>query len=661
MLRGVELHNFMSFKDVSILGLDGYSTIAVSGENGHGKSALLESIYYALYGEGRTKVLSGLVQEGEDEMQVDLLLTDRGDKEIVLTRGISNGKGWAKYMVEGEIQAEGAAVEKLVRGHLLGVDASTFLLTTFFGLGANDTLMKVRASERLETMQSIASINIYSDSLHPTASKRSSDISRGLSEARGALEALEGSGKSLNDVQGEIASVTIQLAKKRAGVSRLQIKQKEISDSLDQMTAFNSEKKVLSSKLAAANNHRVIREEEIASYQADADDLKEEIKKASDSVSKWEKDIEALGDEEDLETKRKKYGDIVAECYSAISLRETALKDPHDANCPLCGHDLKDVGAAKAKWSSEIERYRKRGESADVRRTAADQALRELRKKKSGLEVWKTKRTGLLKATADRATPVEKAKAALQKTDSEISSLEQRIEVVSKKVKELAKAFPKAEDLQKRISEGLGDVGKLEGGLEALTSSLEEAEQHKRDVQAKKREIRRLLLDKEATELVASAFSRYGIPLNLIQGLCGSIEEEATVIYNSFDSGQIEVADTDDRGKPGVDFFLINRTGRRSYEQLSEGQKVMVFLAVRLALSKIISRAKGIKHDFLVLDEITSHLSPTRRDDLTTLITDVLGRSFSQVFMVSHTEVRDIFSAEIVVEMKDAISTATLL
>ena len=661
MLKQISARNFMSFRDVSIGDLDQYSTIAVSGENGHGKSAFLEIIYYALYGEGRTKVLSGLVQEGEDEMQVDLLLTDRDDKEIVLTRGISGGKGWAKYTVGGEIQAEGAGVERIVRGHLLGVDAGTFLLTTFFGLGANDTLMKVRASERLETMQAIAGINIYSDRLHPTSSKRSSDISRRLSEARGALEALQGSGKSLDDVQSTIASVTIQLAKKKAEVSRLQIKQKEISDSLDQMTAFNSEKKVLNTRLINSKNHKVEREEEITSHQADLNDLKEELKKASESAAKWDKEIAALGEEEDLELKRKKFGDIVAACYSAISLRETALKDPHDANCPLCGHDLEDVGAAKVKWSSEIERYRKRGESADVHRTSADQALRDLRKKKSQVEVLRARRTSLLKDIANKETPIDKAKSSLQKVDSEISSLEQRIGVVDKKLKELAKAFPKAEGLQKEISEGLGEVGKLEGNLETLNASLEEAEAHKKEVQAKRREIKKLLVDKEATELVVSAFSRYGIPLNLIQGLCGAIEEEATVIYNSFDPGQIEVADTDDRGKPGIDFFLVNRTGRRTYEQLSEGQKVMVYLSVRLALSKIISRAKGVKHDFLVLDEITSHLSPTRRDDLTTLITDVLGRSFAQVFMVSHTEVRDIFSAEIVVSMKDSVSEAILL
>jgi DNA repair exonuclease SbcCD ATPase subunit len=660
MLCGIELVNFMSFAHESITGLDKYSTIAVSGENGDGKSALLESIYYVLYGGGRTSTLAKLVREGREEMEVSLHLFDREDKDVTVKRGISKGKGWAQYYVGDDLKAQGAAVEKIVNEQLLGINASTFLLTNFFGLGANDTLMKVRPSERLETMQSIANINIYSDAFHPSASKRSSGISQKLNESRGALTSLVESRKSVTNVQESIKSIETLLIKKRLGVDKLQILQKEIADGLDRLTSFESERKVLSSKL-----YTVLSQQKV--YKKEIEDIQDELAGALDRsnsilgcINEANKEIEGFN-EKDLEEKKKEASDLVAKYGAAISLRETALKNPHDANCPLCGGELNDESCTKEKWTKEIQKLQPKFDKSNEVWGMADRSLKDLRKGEKRIALLKSEREALLHTQGRLNASMEKRKPLIQRISSDIASYKQRLDVLGKKIKELDRTFPKAGDLQKRIGEGISEIGRLEGNLEALQESLAEAEDHKREVQSKKRELRKLLLDKEATELAVTAFSRYGIPLNLIQGLCGKIEEEATVVYNSFDSGQIEVADTDDRGKPGIDFFLFNRTGRRSYDQLSEGQKVMVFLSVRLALSKIISKSKGIKHDFLVLDEITSHLSPNRRDDLTTLIIDVLGKSFSQIFMVSHSEIRDIFSVNFFVEKKDDVSSIALL
>ena len=661
MLRGIELVNFMSFAHESITELDQYSTIAVSGENGHGKSALLESIYYALYGEGRTKVLSDLVRDGKDEMEVALHLLDKKNGHVTIQRGISKGKGWAKYFIGEDLKAQGQTVEKVVREELLGTDAATFLLTTFFGLGANDSLMKVRPSERLETMQTIAHIDVYSNILHPAASSRSSSISGMVREAKGALVEMEKEGKSPAKVKGNLQKTQDLLALRRKELSDLQNKQAAISAKLDQMTAFNTEKATLKTALKELDERKAEAKEVLDRLRDEEKYGAQEIEKSSKAIAKAGTEIAALATEEVLEEKHRKASEVAAECRSAISLRETALKNPHDANCPLCGGDLGDLDSVLAKWKSEIEKYNKRWEAAEEKRSEADRDLRSLRIKVKELDRLKEEHKGLLRERRSANTPLEKATLDLQRASSALSRAEQRMSLVNKKIKELEKTFPEAEGLDKKISFALSEIGRLEANIEILEERIREADAQQRAILAKKRDIRAMLLDVDAATLVAKAFSRYGIPIGLLQGLCGAIEEEATVIYNAFDSGQIEVSDIEDRGKPGIDFFLVNRTGRRSYEQLSEGQKVMVFLSVRLALSKIISKAAGIKHDFLILDEITSHLSVKRRDDLMQLIIDVLGTAFSQVFVVSHSEIRDIFSANIVVEMKDGISTLDVL
>jgi DNA repair exonuclease SbcCD ATPase subunit len=661
MLRGIELINFMAFAHESVTDLDQYPTIAVIGENGHGKSAFLESIYYALYGEGRTKVLGDLVRDGKDEMEVALHLLDKKNVPVTIQRGISKGKGWAKYFVGEELKAQGQAVEKIVRGELLGTDAATFLLTRFFGLGANDTLMKVRPSDRLETMQTIANIDVYSSSLHPAVVNRRATVSGKVGESKGALYAMEKDAKSPAAIRSELAKAQASLVFRQKEVRELQNKQADISAKLDQLTAFNTEKASLRTALRELGKRSDDATSVLARLQEDAKDTLKAGELVGKSIAKAEAEIAAFGKEDTLEEKRRKFGDIVAECHSAISLRETALKDPHDANCPLCGNDLGDLDSVTEKWTAEIEKYRKKQSEADEARAKAEQSLRALRAKQKELDTLKEEQRGLLKEQKSSATPLEKAFLDCQRASSALMKAEQRMTLINKKAKELEQAFPEAEGLDKKISLELNEIGRLEANIEIYGKQVREAEAQHKAILAEKRVIRNMLLDQDAIALVEKAFSRYGIPIGLLQGLCGAIEEEATVIYNAFDSGQIEVSDIEDRGKPGIDFFLVNRTGRRSYEQLSEGQKVMVFLSVRLALSKIISTASGIKSDFLVLDEVTSHLSPKRRDDLMQLIIDVLGRSFAQVFVVSHAEIRDIFSANIFVEMNDAVSTLSIL
>ena len=68
-------------------------------------------------------------------------------------------------------------------------------------------------------------------------------------------------------------------------------------------------------------------------------------------------------------------------------------------------------------------------------------------------------------------------------------------------------------------------------------------------------------------------------------------------------------------GKPGVQFFLSDRKGQRTFNQLSEGEKVMFFVSVRVAIAQIIAE-DGVSIDYLILDEAMGNLSPKRRDDL---------------------------------------------
>ncbi|MFC1993010.1 AAA family ATPase [Chloroflexota bacterium] len=67
------MRNFMCYRgDVPPLFFDGLHTACISGDNGNGKSALIDAMTWALWGETRAKSDDDLIYQGQPEMEVEL-------------------------------------------------------------------------------------------------------------------------------------------------------------------------------------------------------------------------------------------------------------------------------------------------------------------------------------------------------------------------------------------------------------------------------------------------------------------------------------------------------------------------------------------------------------------------------------------------------------
>src|SRR5579884_261092 len=78
----LRLKNFMSYGDEEVvLDLSTLHTVCLSGENGHGKSALLDAITWALWGETRVgrQNHEQLIRISADEMAVTFTFSEGGE------------------------------------------------------------------------------------------------------------------------------------------------------------------------------------------------------------------------------------------------------------------------------------------------------------------------------------------------------------------------------------------------------------------------------------------------------------------------------------------------------------------------------------------------------------------------------------------------------
>ena len=51
----LQLRNFMCYRDPTVLDFTGIHLACLTGDNGHGKSALLDAITWALWGKARAR------------------------------------------------------------------------------------------------------------------------------------------------------------------------------------------------------------------------------------------------------------------------------------------------------------------------------------------------------------------------------------------------------------------------------------------------------------------------------------------------------------------------------------------------------------------------------------------------------------------------------
>ena len=88
----LKLENFMSYREeVPELDFTGMTVAALSGRNGHGKSALLDSITWALWGRCRVRSADDLVSLGAEETRVELTFSASNETYRVIRSHIKSG------------------------------------------------------------------------------------------------------------------------------------------------------------------------------------------------------------------------------------------------------------------------------------------------------------------------------------------------------------------------------------------------------------------------------------------------------------------------------------------------------------------------------------------------------------------------------------------
>ncbi len=171
----LQLRNFLSYGDeVPPLDFNEFNVACLSGNNGHGKSAILDAMTWALWGEARKasgdkSASEGLLRIGTPEMQVSLEFDLEGDRYQVIRNYKRKGrKSRLDFQVFDE-KSNGykALTEKSSRATQEKINATlrmnydTFINSAFILQGRVDEFTKKTPTKRKEILAEILDLSRY--------------------------------------------------------------------------------------------------------------------------------------------------------------------------------------------------------------------------------------------------------------------------------------------------------------------------------------------------------------------------------------------------------------------------------------------------------------------------------------------------------------------
>lgn len=226
------LSNFMCYRvdgEAQALDFEGLHVVVLSGENGAGKSALLDAITWALWGEARMPD-DDLIAQGGGEMWVELEFL-LGEQLYRVRRarqrggtgkrgGQSAGKSQLDLMVRDEASWRTLTELKISETQeriddLLRMSYQTFINASFLLQGRADEFTARTPGERKKVLAEILDLGEYEE-LEAKAKERAKGLDEKLRGLRGKMESLRESAARLDLWAGQVAEAERQVERIQA-------------------------------------------------------------------------------------------------------------------------------------------------------------------------------------------------------------------------------------------------------------------------------------------------------------------------------------------------------------------------------------------------------------------------------------------------------------
>ena len=218
----LSVRNFLCYREnVPTLDFQGIHVACLCGQNGHGKSALLDAVTWCLWGEARGKTQDDLISYGADECRVELEFLSR-DTSYRVIRSRSRAGGRRRQGVSDlQFQVLGSDAAIAITGdHIretqakieqtIGMDYDAFINSAFLLQGRADEFTNKTPADRKAVLSKILGLEAY-DRIQERARQRLDECKSSSSEMEGSLGRMRSDLENIGDPAIELAEVKMRL------------------------------------------------------------------------------------------------------------------------------------------------------------------------------------------------------------------------------------------------------------------------------------------------------------------------------------------------------------------------------------------------------------------------------------------------------------------
>jgi exonuclease SbcC len=283
------IHNFMCYRDsVPPLYFDSIHTACISGDNGNGKSALIDALTWALWGKARAKNDDELIHQGEAEMGVELDFHIEQQIYRVLRKRArpKRRRAAGQTILELQIASDqgfrpisGSSIHE-TQGKITGIlhmDYETFINSAFLRQGHADEFTIKRPVERKEVLADILGLAIYDE-----LEERAKELAKGQETERAQLES------AIKDIDDELAG------------------KPDYEASFDQAQAELTRIGQLVNEQESRLNQRRQQRESLENKRQQLQQLEEHMAETKSDINRWQEQVSQY------QTRIKEYEEIIA-------------------------------------------------------------------------------------------------------------------------------------------------------------------------------------------------------------------------------------------------------------------------------------------------------------------------------------------------------------
>ncbi len=371
------LRNFMCYRDAAeVLDLTGVHLACLSGENGAGKSALLEAITWVLWGRARDRAMDDeLISKGASEMEVDYEFILNEQRYRVIRKRARKGNSGTTLLdlqvcSDGESDAwrilSGATVREtqVQINNLLKVDYETFTNSAFIMQGRADEFTVKNPAERKKVLADILGLEQY-DRLEEQAKEEARQRKSRLNELEHDIARIDSELKDrpqhaeeLERVEAALIEAQEKLAEIRGEITHVQARQQALEHSkqrIEELKSRIAKRENSIAEVQARIGRRSARKVELEELLSRSDEIKRGY---NDWRSAYEEDgrlSESKGRLLELEKERVQIDwDIDKE-----RLQLDGQRIRHEQDIAKLGRNLAGRGVVESQLSETLDKLRK--------------------------------------------------------------------------------------------------------------------------------------------------------------------------------------------------------------------------------------------------------------------------------------------------------------